>query len=240
MRNTFFALVCFALFFSSCDYIGGKKVTGNGISTTQQRSLGDFNGVDVAGPIKVFISQNPVSSVKIEADENLLEYIEIENRGDVLEISTRRGFNLRPRAGINIYVAAPSFDNLAVTGSGELRTQTKISNGKEVDVDVTGSGDVLLNIDAPAINTEITGSGNITVNGSTRNFSTEVTGSGEVHAFDLLSENTKVTISGSGDVEIFASKQLDVNISGSGDVKYKGNPSVNKSVAGSGDIRKVN
>jgi hypothetical protein len=177
--------------------------------------------------------------VKIEGDENLLEYIEIENQGDDLEIRTRRGYNLRPRSGIKIYITAPSFDKLAVTGSGELKTQTKISNGKNVGVSVTGSGDMILNIDAPSINSEITGSGNITINGGTRNFSTEVTGSGEVHAFDLLSENTKVTITGSGDVEIFASKQLDINISGSGDVKYKGNPSVNKSVAGAGDIRQI-
>jgi hypothetical protein len=240
MRNIIFVLICFALFFCSCEFMGGKRVTGNGVLSTQQRNLGDFNGVDVSGPIKVFISQNSVSSVKIEGDENLLEYIEIENQGDDLEIRTRRGYNLRPRSGIKIYITAPSFDKLAVTGSGELKTQTKISNGKNVGVSVTGSGDMILNIDAPSINSEITGSGNITINGGTRNFSTEVTGSGEVHAFDLLSENTKVTITGSGDVEIFASKQLDINISGSGDVKYKGNPSVNKSVAGAGDIRQIN
>jgi hypothetical protein len=219
--------------------MGGKRVTGNGVMSTQQRNLGDFNGVDVSGPVKVFISQNSVSSVKIEGDENLLEYIEIENNGDELDIRTRRGYNLRPRTGIKIYVTAPSFDELAVTGAGELKTQTKISSAKNMDIRVTGSGDMILNIDAPSINTNITGSGNIKINGGTRNFSTEVTGSGEVHAFDLLSESTDVEISGSGDVEVFASKQLKISISGSGDVKYKGNPSVNQSIHGSGNIRKI-
>ncbi len=214
-------------------------MTGNGVMSTQQRNLGDFNGVDVSGPVKVFISQNSVSSVKIEGDENLLEYIEIENNGDELDIRTRRGYNLRPRTGIKIYVTAPSFDELAVTGAGELKTQTKISSAKNMDIRVTGSGDMILNIDAPSINTNITGSGNIKINGGTRNFSTEVTGSGEVHAFDLLSESTDVEISGSGDVEVFASKQLKISISGSGDVKYKGNPSVNQSIHGSGNIRKI-
>ncbi len=208
MRNIFFALIFFSLFFSACQYIGGKRVTGNGVMATQQRNLGNFNGVDVSGPMKVYISQNPVSSIKIEADENLLEYIEIENHGDVLEISTRRGYNLRPRAGIAIYITAPSFEKLAVTGSGNLKSQTKIANGKNMEVSVTGSGDVLLDIDAPAIHTEITGSGAIRVNGSTRNLSTDITGSGELHAFDLLSESVDVEISGSGEVEVFASKQL--------------------------------
>ena len=239
MRNIIIVLISFAIILSSCEFMGGKRVTGNGVTTTQQRNLGNFSGVEVSGPMKVYISQNPASSVKIESDENLLEYIEIENHGDVLEISTRRGYNLRPRAGIKIYITAASFDKLAVTGSGELKTQTKISNDEDVDVSVTGSGDVVLDMDAPAINAEITGSGAITINGATRNFSTEVTGSGEVHAFDLLSESTNVEISGSGDVEVFASKQLKISIAGSGDVRYKGNPSVSKSVAGSGNIRKI-
>jgi hypothetical protein len=219
--------------------MGGKRVTGNGVMSTQQRTIGDFNGVEVSGPLKVFISQESVPSLKIEGDENLLEYVEIYKNGDELEIRTRRGYNLRSRAGIKVYVTAPSFDKLAVTGSGELKTQTKISNGKNMDVDVTGSGDMILNIDAPSIKTNITGSGNIIINGGTRSFSTEVTGSGEVHAFDLLSESTDVEISGSGDVEVFASKQLKIHISGSGDVKYKGNPSVNQSINGSGNVRKI-
>lgn len=239
MRNIIIVLICFAVFLSSCEFMGGKRVNGNGVTSTQQRNTGDFNGVDVSGPIKVFISQDSVSSVKIEGDENLLEYIEVDNNGDNLEIRTRRGYNLRPRTGIKIYVTAPSFDKLAVTGSGELKTQTKISNVKNMDVSVTGSGDMILDIDAPAINSEITGSGNITINGGTRSFSTEVTGSGEVHAFNLLSESTNVEITGSGDVEVFASKQLKINISGAGDVKYKGNPTVSQSVAGSGNIRKI-
>ncbi len=232
-------MICISLFSGGCEYIGGKRVRGNGVTSTQQRNVGDFTGIDVSGPFKVFISQGSVSSVKIEADENLMEYVEIENRRDNLEISTRRGYNLHPRSGLKIYVTAPSFDMLAVTGSGELKTQGKISNTKDMDVSVTGSGDLVLNIDAPAIKSAVTGSGNIIIDGGTRNFNTEVTGSGEVHAFNLLSENSDIEISGSGDVEVFASKQLKISISGSGDVRYKGNPSVSKSIAGSGNVRKL-
>lgn len=239
MRNISSALIIFAVSMSSCEFMGGKRVAGNGVMSAQQRSVGDFNGVDVSGPLKVFISQGSELSVKVEGDENLLEYIEVDNHGDDLEIRTRRGYNLRSRTGLKVYVTAPSFDKLAVTGSGELKTLSKISNNKNMDVNVTGSGDMIVNIDAPSINTNITGSGNIRINGGTRNFSTEVTGSGEVHAFDLLSESTDVEISGSGDVEVFASKQLKISISGSGDVKYKGNPSVSQSINGAGNVRKI-
>jgi hypothetical protein len=223
----------------SCSYIGGKRVTGDGNMSSQTRNVGDFRGVEVTGSMEVIVSQGPAATVRVDADQNLLSYIETNLDGDVLEVHPKKGYNLRPRAGIKIYVTAPQYQLLAVTGSGTIRSGSKITHGDKMRMEVTGSGDIQADADAPNISTEITGSGSITVSGNTRTFGTGINGSGEVHGFNLLSEATEVEINGSGNAEVFASKQLNINISGSGDVQYKGNPTVNQSVSGSGNIRKV-
>jgi hypothetical protein len=159
----------------------------------------------------------------------------------VLEIGSRDGYNLKPRAGIKVYVTTPRIEQLDIAGSGSIVAETKITNNTQLDINIGGSGDVTLaEVDAPEIHSEIAGSGSIRLKGKTQKFIAEIGGSGEVYAFDLLSETTKVKIAGSGDAEVFASKKLEVSIAGSGDVQYKGNPSVKQSKAGSGDIRKVN
>jgi Protein of unknown function (DUF2807). len=66
-----------------------------------------------------------------------------------------------------------------------------------------------------------------------------VSGSGDVHAYDLLSEDTKVRVTGSGDADVFASVSLDVSVAGSGDVRYKGNAKVSSNISGSGGVKKV-
>jgi hypothetical protein len=219
--------------------MGGKRVTGDGELSSQDRNVGNLRGVEVTGSMQVIVSQGPTATVRVEADRNLHSYIITELDGDVLQVRPKKGYNLRPRAGIKIYVTAPQYHTLAVTGSGKIQSSSKITGSEKLTVDITGSGDVIANVDAPTINTEITGSGSITLNGNTRTFGSEIMGSGEVHTFNLLSEATEVEISGSGNAEVYASKQLNISISGSGDVQYKGSPAVNQSIAGSGKIRQV-
>lgn len=240
MRSAFLFSFALVLVFTSCRHIGGKRITGDGQLSSQQRTVGDFSGVEVSGPFQVYVAQGSTSSIKIEGDGNLLDYIETEREGNLLEIKTRRRYNLRPRAGIKIYVTSPSFEKLSIAGSGKLQSLSKLSSPNTIAIDVAGSGDVVISADAPAIKTGIAGSGSISLNGTTRNFSTDIAGSGDIRAFNLMSETASIEIAGSGNAQVFASKELNVEIAGSGDVSYRGNPPVvNQNTAGSGKIRKV-
>lgn len=233
-------LLLFMLTLSSCHFTGGKRITGNGTMASESRSISGFSGVEIAGPYDVYLSQGEQYSVRIEGDQNLLEYVETEQHGDMLEIGSRQGFNIRPRKSIKVFITSPRIEALEVAGSGSIMSQTPFSSQGRLKMTIAGSGDISLGeVDAPEIASEIGGSGSITVKGKTRVFQAEVAGSGEIHAFGLLSEETDVEIAGSGDVEVYASKSLDVSIAGAGDVKYKGTPTVSQSKAGSGSVRKV-
>jgi hypothetical protein len=220
-----------------CNHLG-KRVNGNGNVTTQKRTVSDFSGVQVAGPYTVYVTQGDQYSVEVKADENLHEYIDIYEQGGKLKIGQRRGYTLSWRNTIEVHITAPRFKELSVAGSGKIQSRSTLT-GEKIRASVSGSGNILLDVDAPEIATDIAGSGNIVIKGRTRNQDADIAGSGELHAFDLLAENAKLDISGSGDAEVFASKSLDIRIAGAGNVDYKGNPSIKKSIAGSGDINKA-
>jgi hypothetical protein len=239
MREISLVFVLFILLFGACRFVGGKRITGNKKVVVQQRSMSGFEGVEVAGPIKVYITQGSDFSVKVEAEENLMDYIETDIEGNILEINFKRNYRIRSHKDIKVYVTAPQFTDLQVAGSGGIWSQSKITHPSEINIDIAGSGDVVADVDAPRINTEIGGSGSTILKGTTKDFRIEIAGSGEIRAFDLLSETVNLEIAGSGDAQVFASKQLDVEIAGSGDVVYKGSPVVKQSKAGSGSVRKV-
>ena len=232
-------LIVIAVSFSSCHYIRGERINGNGISSTQERSVGDFHSISAMGSMDVIVSQSPTNTFKIEADQNLLEYIETRNSSGTIEIFTREGYDLDPKSGIKVYATAPDFKDLEVSGSGKINSTGKITSTSELNAGVSGSGDILLEADAPRITTQISGSGSSTIKGNTKDFSVHISGSGDVRCFDLLSENTEIDIAGSGNAEVYASKNLDVDIAGAGDVRYRGNPSIKQNIAGAGGIKKV-
>jgi len=234
-------LLTFAAFLtlSSCDYVMGERVNGNGVSKSEERQVGDFSGVTGMGSINIIVTDGPSNSFRIEADENLLEYIETSNNNGTVEVYTREGYNINPKSGIRVYATAPAFHRLDVSGSGTIKSTGKINGRDELHTEVSGSGDIQLEVDAPRIEAEISGSGSVTMTGNTKDFSAQVSGSGDVHCFNLMTENTEIDIAGSGNAEIFASKTLDVDVAGAGDVRYKGNPAIKQSIAGSGSVRKV-
>lgn len=239
MSRFFLAAFLLLFCFTSCRYMGGRRVEGNGQRVTVNRSGSEFSGVEVRGGMDVVLKTGNTHEIKIEADQNLIDFIEVHNDGGKVQISTKDGYNLRSKDGIKVYATAPYFREVSVAGSGDIRSQGKVVNNQEMGLQIRGSGDILMAVDAPRITTEISGSGSARLEGVTRDFSAEIKGSGDVHAFKLLSENARVDIAGSGNAEVFASKQLSVEIKGAGDVAYKGTGTVNQKIMGSGNVHQV-
>ena len=225
--------------FVSCQYIGGQRVSGNGHITTQEKSVGSFNSVQTGGSMDVHVTQSSTPSVRIEADDNLMPYIDVYVEGNTLHIRTKMGYNLNPSKDIVAYVAAPEFKEIGVSGSGDVISDNALSGSSPLDLHVSGSGNIKMQVNFPKVSTEVSGSGDILLKGEARDFDADVSGSGKVKCFDLVTDNTNLHLTGSSDAEITANKTLDLSIAGSGTVRYKGNASVSQHVSGSGDIKKV-
>jgi len=222
----------------SCHYVNSRHISGNGNVSSEQRNVTGFTGVETHGDIDIIASQGSFN-IKVETDQNLLQYIETIVDNGRLIVRFRHGISIMHLSAAKVYVTAPELNAFETHGSGNIISQGKISGKNKIDIDVSGSGDIELDLDCPEVKTETHGSGNITLTGETRNFSCRTTGSGDIKAANLKAENVKTSIHGSGDNEVFASELLDVEIFGSGDVHYKGEPKISTSVHGSGSVTKM-
>lgn len=238
MKKIFLFMLGIVVLSSSCRFVTGKRIRGNGNVRTEERSVGNFNSVASHGSFNVYVSSGS-QSVKIEAEDNLLPYIETYMEGSVLNVDTKENFWLRPGREIKIYVSAPDFKSIRSYGSGDITGLSKITDSSKLELGVNGSANIKMDVNAPDIDAEINGSGDIKLSGETKTFNGEIRGSGNVKAMDLKSEDATVRIYGSGNADIFASVKLDVHVAGSGDVNYKGNPQISSSIAGSGRVKKV-
>jgi hypothetical protein len=229
-----------ALLVSSCGRFMGKKINGNGNIKTEERPVSGFKNVEVGGVMNVMVSQGETRPVRIEGDENLLQYIEVLQEGDKIVVRERSGFDLRPTNSINIYVTSPVYHHIEVSGAGNITGQNKITNPDNLFLEASGSGDIKMELDAPEVKAEISGAGSINLKGETRTTDIELSGAGNAHCFDLLSENTTVDISGAGSAEVFASVKLNATVSGVGNVNYKGNATtISQHVSGAGSVSQV-
>ena len=224
---------------ASCMF-DGHKVKGNGNKVTQSRSINDINGVELHNSFDVILSEGSPSNVKIEAEENIIPYIDLHVENGILNIRTKDNVWLRTHKGVKIYVTAPSFNRVANTGSGDITTEARISNDSKLNIRSSGSGNVKLEVDAPEVEASVSGSGDIKLSGETKQFSGRSSGSGDISAMDLKAEEANVQTTGSGDIDVYSSVKVTSSITGSGDIRYKGGAQVvSSSKTGSGDLRKV-
>jgi hypothetical protein len=224
----------------SCDFVGGKRVKGNGNISSIEKNVSDFNEVEVSGAIDVHVSQGELRPVRIQGDENLLSYVEVDQEGDKIEVRTKKGFNLRPTKKMKLYLSSPNYRKLDVSGACNITSDNRLALNNPLDLEVSGAGDINVDVNAPSVEAQVSGSGNVNMKGETRNFELKISGAGDAKCYGLLSEKTKVNISGAGSAEVFASVELDANVSGAGSIKYQGNaPKVNQHVSGAGSVKKA-
>lgn len=228
MKNIFFILAVMALGLQTTNaqwWAGSKKIKGNGNMKTETRKISNYDRIELEGSMNVELVAGTEGNLKVEAEENLIEYIVTEVSGDELKISTEKGYNLDPSGNNKITVIVPFKDlsRVSLTGSGDIRTRDRIT-AENFEVKITGSGDIKLPLQAKNARASITGSGDIELIGSARDFDCKVTGSGDISAFDFKCENVDATVTGSGDIQVYASEELRAKIPGAGDIEYKGNP----------------
>lgn len=237
MRTTIILLVAIVLL-GSCVW-DGHRVKGNGHVITENKQVGDIAGVDLGSDFNVYLTQGSPASVKIEAEENIMSYIDMHVENGILNIGTKDNVWLTTHKDVKIYITTGRYDEIESSGSGNIVGQTKITNNSKLELGCSGSGNLKLEVDAPEISAGVSGSGEMQLAGETKKFSGDVSGSGGIKAFDLKTEEATLQVSGSGSIDIFSSVKLKADISGSGGVRYKGDAQTSSNTSGSGEIRKV-
>lgn len=229
------------VFFSSCHFFHHKKINGNGQVVMEPRDVKDFNSIDVSGGIHVYITQDPVYSVKVEIDDNLQEYIDVYKEGSTLKVKQEDNTDLNiTKEHINVYISAPEYRKLDASGACNFYTKDEIQANHTLDIDLSGACQADLKVNAPKIEAGLSGAGVIELDGETNELDIHGSGSSDIRCYDMIAQHVKVHLSGAGKAEVYAGVSLKADISGAGEVLYKGNaPEVSKSVSGAGRIEKT-
>lgn len=211
-----------------------RAVRGNGNVVKKDLSLPEMDAFSLSFSGDVYLRQGAEQAVTVEMEENLVEYLNTEVRGGKWRIKFDR--NVRNRRPVKVYLTVRDLREVSVSGSGSIVGENTFTDLSDVDIGVSGSGDIQLDLEGRELDVSVSGSGDITLGGKADRVSVGVSGSGDIRCDELVAATGNVRISGSGDVTIHATEELQIRISGSGDVAYKGTPRLSAKSSGSGDV----
>jgi hypothetical protein len=243
-------LLMTGLTFTGC-YDHLNRVEGNYDVTTETRQVGSFHQVFNEGEFDVYIIQDGLDEVMIEAESNLIPLIRTRIEGSALVIDTKD--NLQSHYPMKVYVHTAEIDEIRLSGSGLMHAEDIVTGDLEISLSgsgdiffdgtaqdvkcsISGSGKIDLGLTCDALKADISGSGEMEVAGTGTNGDFTISGSGSIQAYDFILKECYATISGSGSMYLNVEDYLNVNISGSGNVTYLGTPQIETRITGSGSV----
>jgi len=250
-KNLVLILVVGALLIGFGGCYKSHGISGNNQVVTETRQMHPFDEIVNDGPFYVYITQDSIYEVVVQAESNLIPHIKTLVNGNTLVIDTRESLNSHGQ--MNIFVKTPDVNGLYLRGSGlmnadSLNVESLIMdisgsgdiNGKvaanTIHARISGSGTIFFEIHCTVIDTKISGSGYLDLSGETNTGTHTISGSGKINSYNFIQKECFANISGSGDMFLNVTDNLEVNISGSGNVYYIGNPQLTTQITGSGSV----
>lgn len=214
----------------------GKKGSGNII--TETRNVQPFTAVHANTSIDVDVKQGSETSVVVEADDNLIKYVETIVEGNELKIRLKN-VSLWNHSTIRVHVVSPKYTGFEATSSAQIIGETTITSSDKITLKANSSGKIEMQIDAPIVEADVSSSADIILSGRTKDVKADASSSGSLDLEKLQAETATAEASSSANISLFASVKINAKANSSGDIKYKGGATdVVKSENSSGSVTK--
>ena len=236
MKKSFtFTLPLVALALCACN-LSANNIRGSGNVVQEERQVSGIRGVALTTIGDMTISLGESETLTIEAEDNLLPYLESELRSGILTISSRSNTNLQPTKPLRYHLTVTSLEALSVTSTGNIDAPALQAGSFTAHTSSNGSIH-LAGLTAGSLQAEINSDGDIIIDaGQVTSQDVTISSSGEYRAEDLQSQSASVEISSSGDATIWVTNSLTADLSSSGSINYYGRPEITQSMSSSGKL----
>ena len=200
---------------------------GSGNVATEERPVSGFDRVSLGGVGDVFVTQGEGESLTVEADDNLMPYIETEVRNGTLILKFAdevRQKDIRPTKTIKFNVRMKEVAGLEIGGVGDIHASSLDADNLELVIG--GVGDINApSLDAEHLELVIGGVGDIDIDSVTvDDLEVLINGFGDVIINSLTADRLELVINGSADINVKSLnvEKLVTDLNGAGDIALAG------------------
>ncbi|NPV86717.1 MAG: DUF2807 domain-containing protein [Anaerolineae bacterium] len=245
MRNvSIIHTILLALILSACHItVNDFQISpGSGRVISETREVQNFDKVTISGVGEVFIQQGNQESIRIEAEDNVLDIITTQVTDGTLYIGFKdKGWNrfVLPYKTPKFYLKVKNLRAIEVNGA--LRVEVEPLKTDSLGLQTDGAAEIIFqNLQAQSLQTTLNGGGFQCISGGkVSEQDVVVNGVGRYEAGDLQSDSATVKLRGAGEVLIRAQNTLNATLDGAGAIRYYGAPSGERTINGVGTISKI-
>jgi hypothetical protein len=225
-----------AAMLSSCST---KCIEDSGKHLTKDSKVKPFDEIELSGPVKLVLRQDSSFAVKISADSAIMEQIKPDVSGHTFKLELDP-MKYCGKDSIIVSVGVGAVKKIKAKGASKVYSDGRL-NLADLDLNLSGTTDLNLNINAGKVTTNIDGASKLTLSGQAGSHELESKGVLNMDAFSFVVGRYDLEVEGTGKLNINVLNDLKVNTSGATSIYYKGNPkNVSEKKSGTAKLEKVN
>lgn len=205
----------------------------SGETTTEVRDLDGFTEIDMGGSADLVVMEGESFDIEVTTDSALQEHVTTDVVDNTLRIKQRYSV-VGASPSVSISVTVPDLTRLEISGAADAAVRSVTA--EDLEVTISGAGDIDLAADAQQLTLLVSGAGSVTAHGTVQSGSLTISGAGSIEGEDLTVGDANVSVSGAGSISVRVRDSLEAHASGAGSIVYFGDPRVTRDVSGAGSI----
>lgn len=204
--------------------ISATAVAGNS-KETQTRDVQNFNAIEVSSGIDLYITMGERETVKIVADDAIIDNIKTEVKDGTLHIYMKKSswFNWSRNNSRKAYVTVKELTELHASSGSDVESKNTLK-GESLEVSASSGSDVELDIHYKNFSINTSSGSDAEISGKTKYLKAAASSGSDIDASGLESQYCKVQASSGSDISVTATEELKADASSGADIAYHGNP----------------
>ena len=218
----------------------GINTTFAGISDkTEVRKVDNFNSIKVSTGIDLYITMGETESVKIVADDDIIDDLITEVKNGTLRIYMKQNnwFNCNGNKTKKAYVTVKELEAINASSGSDVRSENTLK-GQDLKVNVSSGSDVDIDLFYKNLWVNTSSGSDAKLSGKVKTLHAEASSGSDIKAHNLKSVICKLRASSGSDITVNVSGELYAKASSGADIRYYGNPEIRDTDESSGgDVR---
>lgn len=217
-----FAALAVLVFSTQSCWMLGPSVKGNGEVTEETRQLSDFSRLETSTGLEVFLIADSGEYVVVEADENLLQDIRTEVKGNTLKIFTES--RIRWAKSKKLYVHYKHLSALNSSSGSFIRCSDPLRTNR-LEIKASSGSHQYLQINTKELDSRCSSGAHIYISGKCDDATLKASSGAHFKGQTFQATKCSADASSGAHIWVEVTDQLQAEASSGAHISYAGNPS---------------
>ena len=217
-----------------------NRINGSGNLIDRTIPAPDFETVSSACGVTVLITDDNTDRIRIEADDNLMEYVVVEERQGTLRVALDQGRKgARSVSNAHVTVTVPSNGKiraLKASSASQIVCRTALG-ADDFSIETSSAAKVEAAVKAGKCSLDASSAAKITLSGKAAQFRANLSSAAKLSADELDAATCSIDTSSGSKASVHCSGTLRANASSGSSIRYSGDCSTHLSKSSGGSIR---